>query len=345
MAVKISVLVPVYKTKEEYLRRCIESLCSQTLKEIQIILVDDGSPDDRGRICDQYAETDRRILVIHQNNKGLAAARNAAFDRAEGKYVMFIDGDDYLEENACEEAYRAAEDTKAEVVFWDIFMDYPRRCRVQKTMPQPSSVFEGRECRQLQERVLDFNGKIAQVFAKLIRRDFLVQNHIRHVEELRQGAEGIVFCLCLFEYTRSAYYLNKTLNHYVYHEGSISHSYSEENIRCIVRCFEYMEEFISRSSHPDRQRLRNLLYTRLLYVVVTTGITGYFNPDNQESFREKCRGYSDFLKIPIVKKALWEASRKKLTMQRKVVLFLAETHRFRIIAILGKLRRLQLRLR
>ena len=182
MAVKISVLVPVYKTKEEYLRRCIESLCSQTLKEIQIILVDDGSPDDRGRICDQYAETDRRILVIHQNNKGLAAARNAAFDRAEGKYVMFIDGDDYLEENACEEVYRAAEDTKAEVVFWDILVDYPHGFRLQKTMPQDSAVFEGAECRKLQERVLDFNGKIAQVFAKLIRRDFLVQNHIEPID-------------------------------------------------------------------------------------------------------------------------------------------------------------------
>ena len=345
MNIKISILVPVYRIREEYLRRCVESLCGQTLTGIQIILVDDGSPDECGSVCDEYAETDPRITVIHQENKGLAAARNTAFDRAVGKYIMFLDGDDYLEANACEEAYQAAETTGAEVVFWDILVDYSHESRLQKTLPHSSQLFEGEKCRELQERVLDFNGKIAQVFAKLIQRDFLIRNQIRHVDELRQGAEGLVYNLCLFEYVKTAYYLDKPLNHYTYHEGSISHSYSEGNIQCIISCFEYMKSWIAVSNHPSPERLRQRLYERLLYVVCTTAVTGYFNPYNGLPFHEKCTRYRFFLDIPLIDQTMKNADRSDLSRQRKVVLWLTEKHLYIGLSVLGRLRRLQMKMR
>ena len=345
MDIKISILVPVYRVREEYLRRCVESLCGQTLSEIQIILVDDGSPDECGRICDEYAAKDHRIIVIHQENMGLAAARNVAFDRAVGEYVMFLDGDDYLELNTCEEAYNIAKTAGAEVVFWDILVDYSHGSRLQKALPHSSQMFEGEKCRDLQERVLDFNAKIAQVFAKLIRRDFLVRNKIRHVDELRQGAEGIVYNLCLFEYVETAYYLDKPLNHYIYHDGSISHSYSEEIIQCIISCFEYMERWISGSHHPSPERLHKRLYERLLYVICTTAVTGYFNPYNGLPFHEKWSRYRDFLKTPLIDQAIQTADRSFLSKQRKVILYLTEKHMYWGLSVLGRLRRLQMRLR
>ena len=92
----VSVIIPVYKV-EEYLERCIESVLGQTLDDLEIILVDDGSPDNCPRICDQYAEKDRRVSVIHKKNGGLASARNAGMKNASGEYIFFLDSDDWLE--------------------------------------------------------------------------------------------------------------------------------------------------------------------------------------------------------------------------------------------------------
>lgn len=92
----ISIIVPVYKV-EKYLSKCIDSILNQTFQEFELILVDDGSPDNCGRICDEYASRDSRIRVIHQENKGISAARNAGLDIAKGEYIAFVDSDDWLE--------------------------------------------------------------------------------------------------------------------------------------------------------------------------------------------------------------------------------------------------------
>ncbi len=91
----ISVIVPVYNV-EKYLRRCVDSILAQTYTNLEIILVDDGSPDNCGKICDEYAKKDSRIKVIHQKNGGLSAARNAGLDIATGDYIGFVDSDDYI---------------------------------------------------------------------------------------------------------------------------------------------------------------------------------------------------------------------------------------------------------
>lgn len=101
---EISVIVPVYKV-EPYLRECIDSILAQTFTDFELILVDDGSPDSCGAICDEYAEKDNRIIVIHQQNQGVSAARNAGMDIMRGEYVAFIDSDDYIAANYFERLY------------------------------------------------------------------------------------------------------------------------------------------------------------------------------------------------------------------------------------------------
>lgn len=98
---KVSVIVPVYKV-EPYLRRCIESILSQSFSDYELILVDDGSPDNCGAICDAYANTDERVRVIHKQNGGLSDARNAGLKVATGDYVLFVDSDDYIESDLLE---------------------------------------------------------------------------------------------------------------------------------------------------------------------------------------------------------------------------------------------------
>lgn len=115
---KVSIIVPVYKT-EPYLDRCVQSLRNQALQDIEIILVDDGSPDRCPEMCDEYAKQDKRIKVLHQKNAGVAAARNKGLEIANAEYVGFVDSDDYVEGSMYYEMYSAAEQFHCDVVLCD----------------------------------------------------------------------------------------------------------------------------------------------------------------------------------------------------------------------------------
>ena len=120
---RISVIVPVYNTKE-YLSQCLDSLLCQTLKDIEIIIIDDGSTDGSDQLCELYASKDKRIKVLHKQNMGLSAARNYGLEIAVADYVMFVDSDDWVEPNFCETPYRIAVETETElIVFLRVWHD------------------------------------------------------------------------------------------------------------------------------------------------------------------------------------------------------------------------------
>lgn len=112
----ISVIVPIYKV-EPYLRQCVDSILAQTYRDLEIILVDDGSPDNCGRICDEYAKKDPRVVVIHQKNSGLSSARNAGIKRAGGAYLNFVDSDDFLAPAMLEKLHQSLKKADAELSF------------------------------------------------------------------------------------------------------------------------------------------------------------------------------------------------------------------------------------
>lgn len=117
---EISVIVPVYKV-EKYLHRCVDSILNQTFTDLEIILVDDGSPDRCGEICDEYARKDSRVRVIHKENGGLSDARNVGIDISRGKYIGFVDSDDYIEKDMYEYLYSIITKESADVAMCEIF--------------------------------------------------------------------------------------------------------------------------------------------------------------------------------------------------------------------------------
>lgn len=122
----VSVVIPIYNV-EKYLRECVDSVRNQTYRDLEIILVDDGSPDHCGEICDAYAEEDARIKVIHKKNGGLSDARNAGLDIAEGEYIYFLDSDDYIKSDAIELLVQCIEKEQADLVYFEaetIFEDF-----------------------------------------------------------------------------------------------------------------------------------------------------------------------------------------------------------------------------
>ena len=122
----LTVIVPIYKA-ESYLHRCLDSIINQTYKNLEVILVDDGSPDNCPAICDEYAKQDSRVKVIHQKNAGVSAARNAGLDATTGDYIAFVDSDDWLELDAYEILLRKISDEKKDIVAFGYIMEYLNR--------------------------------------------------------------------------------------------------------------------------------------------------------------------------------------------------------------------------
>ena len=147
MDYKISVIIPVYKV-EPYLRRCVSSVLEQTYRNLEIILVNDGSPDDCPRICDEFAIQDKRVSVIHKDNGGLSSARNAALNRGiEGDYVTFVDSDDWIESDTYEYCIKLLQKYNADCVQFEINMtDSPDK--IVLNPPESIKVFSNKDTLQ-----------------------------------------------------------------------------------------------------------------------------------------------------------------------------------------------------
>ena len=124
MSHKLSIIVPIYKVPYNYLEKCIESIINQTYENLEIILIDDGSPDDCGLICDKYQKQDLRINVIHKQNGGLSQARNTGVINATGDYLMFVDGDDWLEADCCETVVNKILEKECDFLLFKVYKNY-----------------------------------------------------------------------------------------------------------------------------------------------------------------------------------------------------------------------------
>ena len=216
---QVSIIVPVYKVPEKYLRKCIESTMAQTLESIEFFLL----------MMDLQIIVEKSVMVMRKKiaafgyfmkkNGGLSSARNYGCKAAIGKWVMFVDGDDWIEPDMCQTMYEAGETSKVQLVMCGIMKDYGKSSTEYKFYLEDGKVYQGEDCRWLQQQLLVYNGNIAVAYSKLIDRKLLIENNIFHDEVLRQGSEGLEFNLRLFEKLDSATFINKPFYHYIYNEN------------------------------------------------------------------------------------------------------------------------------
>ena len=212
----VSVIVPIYKIPE-YLGCCIDSILAQTYPDFELILVDDGSPDDCGRICDEYAERDRRIIVIHKKNGGLTSARNAGLSKASGEWIMHVDGDDWVEPDMLESLIEAARVTGADLVFGDFLSDRPSDAY--QKLPTLSS-----------DKTESMSNYVAYpmttIWGSIAKRSLYKVNQLK-------SPEGISYCEDFHLIVRLCYFANKIVNvhrpfyHYRYRPTSIMSNMSK----------------------------------------------------------------------------------------------------------------------
>ncbi len=212
---KISITVPIYNA-EKYLEKCVDSIIAQTYKDVEIILVNDGSVDSSGAICDEYSKRDSRIKVIHKENGGLSSARNAGLDVASGEYVSFVDSDDWIENDMIETLYNACASNGAEIACGGRYDVYPKSTIV-GLCPQKT------ECITVQEMIKKLFASTecdCSVCDKLFKRSLF--NEIRF--PLGQINEDEAIFYNLLTNVNQVSMVNKPLYNYFHRASSISTS-------------------------------------------------------------------------------------------------------------------------
>lgn len=231
---KISIIVPVYKA-EAYLHKCLDSLRSQTLKDFEIILVDDGSPDSSGKLCDEYASWDSRIQVIHRQNGGVSVARQTGLDAAHGEYVIHADPDDWAEPTMLEELYAKAKEADADMVICDFYTNEGSSQQYRKQ--QPSSL---NHLTVMSEMFQYIHGSCCN---KLIKRSCLKRFDIRFTSWL-SFCEDLAFNTYLLKFDIKIAYLPKAFYHYTQNvnNNSIVKNITQDTLSYDLKVYHFLDE-------------------------------------------------------------------------------------------------------
>lgn len=258
----ISVIVAIYNI-EKYLVRCIDSIMAQTYRNLEILLIDDGSTDESGKICDAYAKQDKRIHVIHRKNGGLSAARNTGIERARGEYIAFVDGDDWLEPQMYESLLKAVIDNNAQLAVCRYRQVYPD---VIKDGSTGKITVYNEPYKMLLQQLIEDEAYLIQHAAwnKLYHRDLL--------EELRfpegKWFEDIVFSAKVLSKVTCGVYVDVAGYNYVcVREGSIMNTgLTERQFSDMIPAYIEKETFLASLEDPELvETHRYYFYKRLLY--------------------------------------------------------------------------------
>lgn len=226
---KVSVVVPVYNA-ERYLDRCITSIVDQTYRNLEIILVDDGSPDRSPKLCDEWAEKDRRIKVLHKENAGAGMARNTGIDHAGGQYILFVDSDDYIDLTTVEKCVMEAKATGADAVMFGRCTVSPAGEVTKKPIVTKEYRFEGVSVREevLPGLFVYEKGIGISSCDKMLKLSILKDFNIRFYSERELISEDAYFVLELFAHLSSVSILPENLYYYFQNENSFSRTYDSK---------------------------------------------------------------------------------------------------------------------
>lgn len=284
---KVSIIVPVYNV-EKYLDRCMQSLLGQTLKEIEIILVDDGSPDRCSQMCDEYTRMDTRVKVIHKENAGLGYARNSGLNVAQGEYIAFVDSDDYVVLSMYDTLYKTAQRGNCDVVY----------CGFNKQLSNKK--FKGiSECNayteyntnEIQKLIPDFIASEPyckneykhdmSVWHSLYRNELIRKNNLRFVSERIYSSEDIPFQIDFLQSAKKVAFIPDRLYYYCYNGNSLTKNVDFEKFDRIKNLYHLIVDK-TKNYDLDGLRVKKLFigYVRAILRKIVSSQMNYKDKDS-----------------------------------------------------------------
>ncbi len=275
----ISIIVPVYNV-ENYIRRCVDSLINQTYKNLEIILIDDGSPDNSGVICDEYAQRDSRVKVIHKENGGVSSARNVGLDEVMGDYVGFLDSDDYIDLFMYEELYNNLVDNGTDISICGLAQENINGEFIPHYVGEMSEVFDrAQTIAQMLKQVKYTCSLCDKLFSVKLIGDTRFDENISHNEDL-------LFVYQLMRNSKKAVYTPKPMYYYCNNEQSASRvSFSDKNTTMLKAQTLVLEDI--RENIPEIYDVALTEYVKTaIFNLTAIAKSGYSNKEYTEKLRK-----------------------------------------------------------
>ena len=338
---KVSIIAPVYNM-EKYIHQFLDSVIKQTYKNIEIILVDDGSKDGSGEILDDYAQKDERIKVIHKQNAGVSMARNDGISIATGDYFYIVDSDDWLEKNAVELLMKRVVETGADVIIADNFISFESgRETIAKKFDNEFTSHDKEMIVTLQKTVL-FSGyapyhkasqefEISAMWDKLVKKSVITNNNLKFDPGMHGIFDDGVFNIAVLEHASSVSYINKPVYHFRQVSSSISHRFYKDRLERNRLEFEGIKKQISCS--VNQEKLKEAYYARVLSYMIAMFTHYYTHEDNEESFLQKKQGFKEMINSHPYKEALRRVNKDILGLKEKVFVYLLKKRWFALTEI------------
>lgn len=237
----VSIIVPIYNA-EQYLRRCVDSILNQEYTDYELLLVNDGSTDASGDICEEYGDRDPRVIVIQKENTGVSDSRNRALDRARGKYLQFLDSDDWITPDATRLFVRAAEEYGCDMVISDFYRVVGERLSPKGDIEEEGVLTREEFAAHMMENPADFYYGV--LWNKLYRRDIVEEHNLRMDTDIN-WCEDFMFNLEYIRYAKVFYALHAPIYYYVKRKGSLASQgiNISKTVKMKLNVFEYYNNF------------------------------------------------------------------------------------------------------
>lgn len=260
--VKVSIIVPVYNV-EKYIERCLKSLVNQTLKEIEILIINDNTPDNSMSICEEYAKNDDRIKIYSKENEGLGLTRNYGIERATGEYIAFVDSDDYVSENMCEVLYNTAKKHDADIVYGGIYYDDNNGNIKKKECVTKETIWEGEKVKSLlldfiatkPEEPLDTIMEVS-VWKALFKKSIFDKYNIRFVSERQFISEDVIFDIDFFMKSNYIVAIPECVYYYCVNPNSLSKVFRTDRFKKVKILYDEIIRKLTKYYTKDEIQLR-----------------------------------------------------------------------------------------
>lgn len=295
-----SIIVPVYNTEKEFLVKCIKSIVEQSKSDMEVILIDDGSTEATARLCDYLKQNYDIVQTIHQNNKGLAGARNTGIEYAKGEWIIHVDSDDWLKPGLIEALYKKIQSGNYDIIVYGYEASDGKRTIVHKL--NNKKVFDEAYA-NIKNDVLKAALKASSKFddlainttwGKAYKKSFIVESEIKF-NELLKRAQDVPYSLEVFSKANSVGFIDGT--YYVYRADnlSLSRGYNPRNFERLTMSVQACKEFVEQ--YPEGEKLQEAIYTFARYCFISLIKTDFLNPRNPQTYSEKKQRFKKALSI------------------------------------------------
>lgn len=317
----VSVVLPIYNV-EMYLERCIESIVNQTYKNLEIILVDDGSPDHCPQICDEWGKKDSRVRVVHKVNAGLGMARNTGIEYATGKYICFFDSDDYVKTDTIEKTVGLAEKVNADIVtFGYSNVDNNGLVKSEYVPSTVKEIFHGKEVQEeflpdmLAERKESVNKRLhMSAWASLYSMKLIKESGWKFVSEREIIAEDVYSLLVLYKSVQCVAVLSEALYFYCDNGASLTHTYRKDRYKKIEKFYIETTQKAKQLGYAEKVIDR----VRMPYYSFTIAALKMISRANC-SYREKRHYINEIMDSKIFRTLIKEMGYAEESFSRKVL--------------------------